>query len=112
MEVTIDDYGFTWLTVTHEATDTSGLCTDLHAVNSTLGDAGFGPGLLCSLVAFADATDRRVGLVYLYKQGTFYPFSPQATKGTARTAQVRDSLMEIQVRDTLAGELPLEEERS
>lgn len=112
VEVTLDDYGFTWLTVAHDPSDTSGLCTDLHAVNSTLGDAGFGPGLLCSLVVFADPTGRRVGLVYLYKQGTFYPFAPQATTGTARHAQVRDSLMEIQVRDALAGELPLEQDRS
>ncbi len=112
VEVTLDDFGFTWLTVTHDASDTSGLCTDLHAVNSTLGDAGFGPGLLCSLVVFADATGRRVGLVYLYKQGTFYPFAPQATTGPARQAQVRDTLMEIQVRDAVDGDLPLEQERS
>ncbi|VXB74188.1 PspA-associated protein PspAB [Nocardioides sp. AX2bis] len=112
VEVTVDDFGFTWLTVTHDPSDTSGLCTDLHAVNSTLGDAGFGPGLLCSLVVFADVTGRRVGLVYLYKQGTFYPFAPQPTTGSARGAQVRDTLMEIQVRDAVENDLPLEEERS
>lgn len=112
VKVTVDDFGFTWLTVTHDPSDTSGLCTDLHAVNSTLGDAGFGPGLLCSLVVFADVTGRRVGLVYLYKQGTFYPFAPQPTTGSARREQVRDTLMEIQVRDAVENDLPLEQERS
>ena len=107
VDVSLDDFGFTWLTVSHDPGDTSGLCTDLHAVNSTLGDAGFGPGLLCSLVVFADAADRRLGLVYLYKQGTFYPFAPQP--GAART---RDSILELQVRDAVATDLPLEEDRS
>ena len=82
-----------------------GLCTDLHAVNTTLEAGGFAPGLLCSLVPFADASGRRVGLVYLYKKGTFYPFAPTGP-------QSRDNLLEIQVRDTLTGELPLEQELS
>ena len=85
--------------------DTGGLCTDLHAVNTTLESEGFGPGLLCSLIPFADPTGRRVGLVYLYKKGTFYPFAPTGP-------QQRDNLLELQVRDTLAAELPIEPELS
>ncbi|WP_292604371.1 hypothetical protein [Nocardioides sp. REDSEA-S30_B4] len=102
-----DEFGFTWLVVDDDPDDVEGLVTDLHAVNTTLESHGFGPGLLCSLVPFADATGRRAGLVYLYKQGTFYPFAPQA--GAART---RDNLLEIQLRDLLAGELPVEREMS
>ena len=49
---------------------------------------------------FRDAGGRSVGLVYLYKQGTFYPFAPSGTS--------RDNLLELQVRDHLAGELPME----
>jgi hypothetical protein len=56
-------------------------------------------------VPFADATGRRIGLVYLYKQGTFYPFAPAA--GPQRR---RDNLLEIQLRDALAGELPIEQD--
>ena len=103
--VTTDSYGFTWLTVTGDPADAAGLCTDLHAVNTTLEAHGFGGGLLCSLVPFADATGRRVGLVYLYKQGTFYPFAPTGP-------QQRDNLLEIQVRDAVAGELPVEKDLS
>ncbi len=105
--VSTDDFGFTWLTVQKSADDVSGLCTGLHAVNTALQEQEFGSGLLCSLVCFADTvTDadtggRRLGLVYLYKQGTFYPFAPVAE-------QRRDNLMEIQVRDALVGELPME----
>ena len=105
VEVTRDEYGFTWLLNRHDAGDIGGLCTDLHAVNTALEAQGFGPGLLCSLVPFADSSGRRVGLVYLYKQGTFYPFAPRPGDG-----QVRDNLLEIQVRDALAGELPLEQD--
>ena len=101
VEKAVDSFGFTWLT-THQA-DMSALCTDLHAVNTTLQEQGFGDALLCSLVPFADAAGRTVGLVYLYKQGTFYPFAP-----TGPTA--RDNLLELQLRDQLAGELPVEKD--
>lgn len=101
-EVTItrDAFGFTWLTVQGDPDDLAGLCADLHAVNTTLQDQGFADGLLCSLVPFV-GHGQRFGLVYLYKQGTFYPFAPT---GPDR----RDNLLEISVRDHLAGELPME----
>lgn len=105
VELSNDDFGFSWLQVRRDPSDTSGLCTDLHGVNTTLEAQGFGPGLLCSLVPFTDATGRHVGLVYLYKKGTFYPFAPTGP-------QTRDNLLEMQVRDTLAAELPMEKELS
>jgi hypothetical protein len=99
-----DGFGFTWLVVRGEPTDVSGLVTDLHAVNTSLEGQGFGSGLLCSTVAFT-AGQGRVALVYLYKQGTFYPFAPTGP-------QSRDALLERQVRDAVAGDLPIEEETS
>lgn len=99
VEETTDGFGFTWLIVRQDTM--SALCTDLHAVNTALESQGFGSSLLCSLVPFADASGRTVGLVYLYKQGTYYPFAPT---GENR----RDNLLELQVRDHLAGELPME----
>ena len=80
-----------------------GLVTDLHAVNTTLQDRGFGPSLLCSLVAFADASGAPLGLVYLYKRGTFYPFAP-------RGRDQRDSALELQVRGVLGQDLTVEPE--
>ncbi len=53
VEVTRDEFGFTWLLNRHDPADIEGLCTDLHAVNTALESQGFGPGLLCSLVPFA-----------------------------------------------------------
>jgi len=103
--VTTDSFGFSWLTVSGDPADAAGLCTDLHAVNTTLEAQGFASGLLCSLVPFVDGGGHRVGLVYLYKQGTFYPFAP-------RGPQQRDNLLEIQVRDAVAGELPVEKDLS
>lgn len=103
VEKSTDSFGFTWLLVRHDPSDVAGLVTDLHAVNTSLEAQGFGPGLLCSLVGFADASGRRLGLVYLYKQGTFYPFAPQPGAG-----QRRDNLLEIQVRDLVKNDLPAE----
>ena len=99
--VTTDDFGFTWLVVDGDPSDMSGLCTDLHAVNTTLELNGFDSGLLCSMVPFANASGQRFGLTYLYKQGTFYAFAP-------RGEQTRDNLLELSVRDLLAPELPME----
>jgi hypothetical protein len=109
VQVTTDGFGFTWLTVTRDPADVAGICTDLHAVNTALEEQGFGPGLLCSLVPFVDDTGRRIGLVYLYKRGTFYPFAPTPA-GSGGDGQGRDNLLEIQVRDALAAELPVEQD--
>jgi hypothetical protein len=101
VERSVDEYGYTWLVARQDPSDLGALVTDLHAVNTTLEAQGFGTGLLCSLVGFTDLAGRRLALVYLYKQGTFYPFAPQQ-------GQRRDNLLEIQVRDLLANDLPVE----
>ena len=104
VELSKDSFGYTWLLVRHDAADVPGLVTDLHAVNSGLQDAGFGPQLLCSLISFAHADGRRLALVYLYKRGTFYPFAPLGTD------QRRDNALEIQVQGTLANDMKVEPE--
>ena len=103
VERSVDSFGFTWLVVRGAPEDVSGLVTDLHAVNSELELQGFATGLLCSLVGFTDPPGRRLGLVYLYKQGTFYPFAPSGP-------QTRDTLFERQVRDLLASDLTIEQD--
>jgi hypothetical protein len=98
-----DEFGFTWLVVATEPADVPAAVTDVHAVNTSLVEAGFGPQLLCSLVSFRDPDDRPLALVYLFKRGTFYPFAP-----APGDAQQRDNVLELRVRDLLAGELPIE----
>ncbi len=100
-ESRIDEYGYTWLTVRSDPADTSGLVTDLHAVNSALEAQGFGTGLLCSTIGFRDAAGEPAYVVYLYKQGTFYPFCP-----TGPTS--RDTIKERQIRDALGSDLRVE----
>jgi hypothetical protein len=96
-----DRFGFHWLTVTRTDADVSGLVTDLHAVNSSLADAGFGASLLCSTVAFTTPAGAPFGLVYLYKRGTFYPFAPDG-------GERRDNGLELQVRGVIADDVPVE----
>jgi hypothetical protein len=100
-EDSTDSYGFRWLTRRTSPDDVSGLVTDLHAVNSTLDSAGFGPALLCTLVAFTDGDAPTVGLVYLYKRGTWYPFAPV---GESK----RDNSRELQVRAMIGDDLKIE----
>jgi hypothetical protein len=100
-ESTVDEYGYTWLTVRTDPPDPSALVTDLHAVNAALEAQGFSSSLLCSVIAFVDDQGARAYLVYLYKQGTFYPFVPA---GPWR----RDPLRERQLRDEVGSDLPVE----
>ncbi len=102
-ELSTDEYGWSWLRLEHDAGDLTGLVTDLHAVNTSLEADGFGPALLCSVVGFRADDGRALGLVYLYKQGTFYPFAP-----AAGSEQRRDNALELQVRGVVGDELPWE----
>jgi hypothetical protein len=105
VEESDDGYGYTWLLARRPPEALGDLVTELHAVNSTLEGAGFGPSLLCSLVSFAGEGGGRLAVVYLYKRGTFYPFAPLP-------GQRRDSPLELQARGALEGELPLEKDLS
>ena len=112
VDVEVDSFGYTWLVCRTDPPDLSALVTDLHAVNTTLQESGFGSTLLCSLVPFSDGT-RTFGLVYLFKRGTFYPFAPAVGTTTTiegATPQRRDNLLEIQLRDLLRDDLRVEPE--
>jgi hypothetical protein len=109
IESRVDEYGYTWRTLRTDPPDMGVLVTDLHAVNSSLEDQGFGPSLLCSVVSFAG--EERAGqvagphsyVVYLYKRGTFYPFCPTGPSS-------RDDIRERQLRDAVGADLPIEED--
>lgn len=110
VEAEVDSFGYTWLVCRTDPPDLSALVTDLHAVNTSLQDSGFGSTLLCSLASFTDGT-RTFGLVYLYKRGTFYPFAPAVGDGRTvdgSSPQRRDNLLEIQLRDLLKDDLRVE----
>jgi hypothetical protein len=100
LTVTDDRYGYRWVALTDP--DMEDLVTAVHLVNSTLEQYGFGPQLLCSVFGFA-AGEARFYLVYLYKRGTFYPFAPAG-------GERRDTELELRVKATLGGDLPIEPE--
>ncbi|WP_326788198.1 PspA-associated protein PspAB [Streptomyces sp. NBC_00151] len=100
-----DEYGYSWLVSRRAPDDLSALVSDLHAVNSSLEGTGFGPQLLCSVVGFEDTGQRRLGLVYLYKRGTFFPFAPLAGGG-----ERRDNALELQIKAALADDLRIEQD--
>jgi hypothetical protein len=105
VEVTRDSYGFTWLVCKHSSDDMESLVTDLHAVNTSLAEGGFGPQLLCTLAGFTDSAGRKLGIVYLYKRGTFYPFAPLS-------GERRDNALELQVRGSVGSDLKIETDLS
>ena len=105
VQLSTDSYQFTWVLCRHSPDDAEGLVTDLHAVNSSLELGGFGPQLLCTIVACEDSGGRKLGLVYLYKRGAFYPFAPLS-------GQRRDNALELQIRSVIGGDLKIEPDLS
>ncbi|MFG3049427.1 hypothetical protein ACGFZP_00550 [Kitasatospora sp. NPDC048239] len=105
VEASKDAYGYSWLLAWHTPQELPELVNDLHAVNSELEANGFGPQLLCSLVAFRNAEGQSLALVYLYKRGTFYPFAPMPGGG-----ERRNSPLELQVNAMLGNDLRLEKD--
>jgi hypothetical protein len=101
-----DSYGYTWLLSRHAPDDVTGLVTDLHAVNSTLEQHGFGPQLLCSLVGFTAPAGPSLALVYLYKRGSFYPVCKRPGE------QKRDNARELEIAALLKNDLRIESDLS
>lgn len=107
-EQTRDAYGYLWTTARTTGDRLADVVTALHAANTTYERAGFGPSLLCSVVSFAgdvDGRQARVGLVYLYKRGTTYPFAPLP-------GEKRDTPLELRVRAALGDDLRVEPDLS
>jgi hypothetical protein len=107
VELTLDDYGYSWLVSSRTPDQLVELVNDLHAVNSAMEVNGFGPQLLCSLAGFRDDAGRRLALVYLYKRGTFFPFAP-----LPGAVQRRDNALELQVKAALGNDLRVEQDLS
>jgi hypothetical protein len=113
-----DSFGYHWLVV--DDADVQSLVTQVHLVNSSLADAGWGPQLLCSVFGLTQvpatvdgAADDLVPagpgtvrastsyLVYLFKRGTFYPFVPTGH-------EQRDIEQELRLKSLVAGDLAVE----
>jgi hypothetical protein len=106
-----DRFGYRWILV--EGGGLDDLVTRVHMVHSSLEDAGWSPQLLCSVFAFApdpsagaaDAVTQPIFLVYLAKQGTFYPFAPTGH-------EQRNTELELRIRGVLGTDLPVEPDLS
>lgn len=103
-----DEFGYRWVVVGSSDFDT--LVTQVHYVNSTLQDNGYGPQLLCSVFGLVAASPPASGvkggpattyLVYLFKRGTFYPFVPAG-------GQRRDNEAELRLKNVLGDDLAIE----
>ncbi|MGD1013525.1 MAG: hypothetical protein ABR963_03940 [Acidimicrobiales bacterium] len=106
VSITTDDLGFKWLVI--KDPDLEDLITRIHSANTSMVENGLGPRLLCAVFGFVPKTppgEGSVRLVYLLKQGTFYPFAPTAKNQ-------RDNELELRVRSFLEKDLPMEKDLS
>ena len=106
VSLTTDDLGFKWLVINDPTVD--GQVTKIHAANSTMVEHELGPRLLCAVFGFVPATppgEGAVRLVYLLKQGTFYPFAPNGTNQ-------RNNELELRVKSFLGTDLVMEKDLS
>ena len=81
------------------------LVTDLHAVNSALVDGGFGPQLLCTLVAFSDESHRRLVARLPLQARHVLP-----VRAAPAAANDRDNALELQVKGVLGEDLRIEQD--
>ena len=102
---TTDSYGYQWIVVTND--DFDALVTQVHVVNSSLAENGYGPQLLCSVFGFASTTGSAgpMYLVYLFKQGSFYPFAPLPNER-------RDNEAELRLKGVCSSDLRIESDLS
>ncbi|NNN16679.1 MAG: hypothetical protein HKL82_12615 [Acidimicrobiaceae bacterium] len=99
-----DSFGYRWVVLSDDGLEE--LVTETHMINRSLEDHGFSPQLLCSVFSFVDTTDQtKVYWIYLYKQGTFYPFVPQANER-------RDNERELSLKSVVGQDLPVEPDLS
>jgi hypothetical protein len=104
--LTKDDLGFEWLVV--KDPDFEALVTRVHSADTSMVEHGLGPRLLCAVFGFVPKTppgEGSVRLVYLMKQGTFYPFAPTGSSQ-------RNNELELRVRSFLSTDLPIEQNLS
>ncbi len=100
-----DDLGFTWLVI--EAPGFDDQVTKAHEITSTISDQGFGTQILCCVFGLATLDEHTPAgyLVYLSKQGSFYPFIPSGPES-------RNNQEELRLRSLLAPDLPIEPDLS
>jgi hypothetical protein len=106
VSLTTDSLGFKWLLVSDP--DLESLVTRIHAADTSMVEHELGPRLLCAVFGFVAKTPPGEGdlrLVYLMKQGTFYPFAPTGP-------EQRNNELELRVRSFLSTDLPIEPELS
>jgi hypothetical protein len=104
VSITTDDLGFKWLVI--KDPDLESLVTRIHSANTSMVENGLGPRLLCAVFGFVPKSppgEGSVRLVYLLKQGTFYPFAPTSPNQ-------RDNELELRVRSFLEKDLPMEKD--
>jgi hypothetical protein len=106
VSLTTDDLGFKWLVINDA--DIESLVTRIHGANTALVENGLGARLLCAVFGFVPSAppgEGAVRLVYLLKQGTFYPFAPTGPNQ-------RNNELELRVQSFLSGDLPMEKDLS
>ena len=100
--LTKDDLGFEWLLVADP--DLESLVTRIHSADTSMVEHGLGARLLCAVFGFVPKTPPGEGslrLVYLLKQGTFYPFAPTGH-------EQRSTEEEFRIRSLVADDLKVE----
>jgi len=101
-----DELGFKWIVESN--TDPEALVAQLHKSAMALDENGLGASMLCAVFAFKPINPPGQGtlrMVYLFKRGTYYPFSPTGE-------ETRDNEFELRVQSFLGGALPLEKDLS
>ena len=97
-----DALGYHWMIVRDN--DVDDLAVGLNAVGDELATGGYSDRILCAVFAFEDSAKAPIYLIYNYKRGTWYPFSPKGAAGV----QERDGERELRLGSIIGAGLPVE----
>lgn len=109
IQVIGDKLGFVWVLLEDE--DLEDLTTLVHLVGQTLDEEGYGGQLLAAVFRFQPLVGpglekkATLFLVYSYKRGLFYPYSPKKDGE-------RDLAEEMRVAAVMGRELPIDKDQS
>lgn len=99
-ETVRDEYNYLWIRLRDE--DFEDLLAAAEMAAQTMGDEGIGDRLLSAIFEFEGA-DRRLLLIYDFREGNFYPFSPTSSSE-------RDTGFELRFKGLMSEEMSFEKD--
>ncbi len=100
-----DSYGYRWLVF--QDSELKDMVVAIGNASGSLASLGLKDNLLCAVFAFGDKEGQPTYLIYVFKEGSFYPFIPKDAEKKERDLQ-KEFLLSAKLQDRI----PIESDHS